>query len=179
MSETDAHLVERVLAGDRNAFDSLVTTHLDRARAVARSVLGMDPAVDDVVQDAFLLAYRRLGELTEPGYFPSWLRTIVHNQAVTWLRRNSKRRHLPLAAIEEFSSAPNDPSQDREEIDLALKKMGACMEDLRPAYREVLHLRYQANLNYDTIAETLGISTVNVEKRLYRARQALLKAMGG
>lgn len=182
VSDTDAELVERSLNGDSAAFEALVATHIDRARAVARTVLGRDPAVDDVVQEAFLLAYRRLGELTDGRCFPSWLRRIVHNQAVTWLRRLSRSRTIPLSTLESQSdfaieAAPAESLEDIDEKQQTLAKLDEALGQMRPAYREILSLRYQADLSYDEIAETLGTSPANVEKKLYRARQALLKLM--
>src|SRR3954471_18368803 len=96
MSEEDAQLVARTLAGDSTAFEALVVGHLGRAQAVARAVLGNHSAIDDVVQEAFLRSYDRLGQLTEPATFPSWLATIVRHEAVNYLRRSARVRSVEL-----------------------------------------------------------------------------------
>jgi len=78
MSEVDAELVRRTLTGDRTAFEALVAAHLVRARAVARTVLRDEAAIDDVLQESFIRAYERLGQLSEAATFPSWL---LHHSA--------------------------------------------------------------------------------------------------
>ena len=169
MSHQDADLVERTLRGERAAFEVLVASHLRRAQALARAVVREPHAVDDVVQEAFLRAYRQLGTLTVPAHFPSWLGAIVRNEAVTWLRRNA-RGHLDLTGQTLVATETVAP-------DPRLEALSAALSQLPPAYREILALKYDAGLDYHAIAETLAISVANVEKKLYRARQALLERM--
>ena len=169
MSHQDAELVERTLRGERAAFEVLVASHLRRAQALARAVVRESHAVDDVVQEAFLRAYRQLGSLSVPAHFPSWLGAIVRNEAVTWLRRNA-RGHVDLSG--QAPVAPEVVAPDPR-----LEALSAALSALPAAYREILALKYDAGLDYPAIAETLGISVTNVEKKLYRARQALLERM--
>lgn len=172
MAEVDAELVRRVLAGDRSAFESLVFTHTPRLRAVARQVVGYDETVvDDVVQEAFLHAYRQLGRLSEPAAFPGWVCVIARNEAVTWLRRHARGRTVQIEAAENQTAA----SENNSGVDPA--PLRQALAGILPAYREIIALKYEAHLSYEQIAETLGISVTNVEKRLYRARQALLERL--
>lgn len=174
MAEADGELVRRVLAGDRSAFESLVTAHTHRVRAVIGNVLGRDPSVvDDVAQEAFLHAYRSLGSLGEPAAFPSWLCVIARNEAVTWLRRNARVRTVGVEQVD--SQPPREP--DTAEAGPDLTPLRAALAGLSPSYREIIALKYEAALSYEQIADTLGMSVANVEKRLYRARQALLERM--
>lgn len=170
MSEFDADLVQRTLAGERTAFEALVAAHLVRAKAVARAVLGAQGALDDVLQEAFTRAYSHLGQLTDPSVFPSWLASIVRNEAISWLRRNA--RHRTKALNENISAAPPPADEDP-----AVAKLRGALGKLSAPYREILALKYEAGCSYEKIAETLGLSVPNVEKRLYRARQALMKLM--
>ena len=173
MSEEDGLLVQRVLAGDRAAFEALVAAHLTRAQAVARAVLGNQSAIDDVVQEAFLRAYHRLGQLTEPATFPSWLATIVRHEAVNYLRRAARVRNVELTEAD--AKARPEDTEPRE--DPLLEPLRRALSRLSPDYREILALKYEANCDYQKIADTLGLSLANVEKKLYRARQALMKLM--
>lgn len=168
MAEADAQLVQRTLDGDRSAFEALVSMHAARARAVARGVLGDDVAVDDVVQESFMRAYNHLGQLGELATFPAWLSTIVRNEAVSWLRRNARVRSVDSEILKDVPQAEalgENPLLDR---------LRGALGRLAPQYREILTLKYEASLDYEQIADTLGIGVSNVEKRLYRARQALL-----
>lgn len=171
MSDDDAELVRRTMGGDRSAFEALVATHLGRARAVARSVLGDDPAVDDVLQESFLRSYDRLGQLGDPGTFPAWLCAIVRNEAVSWIRRNARTRAVDLGHADETTQREGEVENPR------LAPLRAALAELSPSYREILALKYDADLSYEQIAESLGTSVANVEKRLYRARQQLLDLM--
>jgi RNA polymerase sigma-70 factor, ECF subfamily len=167
MAEADIILVSRTLAGDRTAFEALVAMHAARARAVARGVLGNDVAVDDVVQEAFMRAYHHLGQLGDHATFPAWLSTIVRNEAVSWLRRNARVRSVDSEILKDI------PQQEGAVENPMLERLRGALERLTPQYREILLLKYEASLDYEHIAESLGISIANVEKRLYRARQAL------
>jgi RNA polymerase sigma-70 factor (ECF subfamily) len=172
MSEEDAELVRRTMAGDRVAFDALCSTHLARARAVARSVLGDDPTVDDVLQEAFLRAYQRLGQLGEPATFPAWLCAIVRNESVSWIRRQARGRAVGL------EQAGDAPQREADGENPRLAPLRSAFGKLSPSYREILAMKYDANLSYEQIAESLGTTVANVEKRLYRARQQLMEEMG-
>jgi RNA polymerase sigma-70 factor (ECF subfamily) len=180
MAEFEAELVRRTLAGDRGAFSALVEAHLPRAKAIARTVLGDDVAVDDAVQQAFLRAYEKLGQLSDPATFPGWIATIVRNEAVTWLRQSTRLKPLERISGDSAPSASPPSSDGDEEREAAARRavlLRQALARLTPAYREILALRYEADLDYPRIAATLGLTEANVEKRLYRARQALLAAL--
>lgn len=172
VSADDAILVARTLAGDRSAFEALVATHLRRAQALARVVVRDGAAIDDVVQESFIRAYDRLGSLSEPAHFPTWLGTIVRNESVTWLRRNARRGQ----SLESAHLVAPELTIDSE-TDARILRLRAAMTGLSATYREILALKYEADLDYQAIADTLGLSVANVEKKLYRARQALLEKM--
>jgi RNA polymerase sigma-70 factor (ECF subfamily) len=123
------------------------------------------------LQEAFVRAYDHLGQLGEPSTFPAWLSTIVRNEAVTWLRRNARVRNVGI------EMAGEQPHQEARAENPHLEELRTALSKISRQYREILALKYEANLNYDQIAETLGLSQANVEKRLYRARQALLALM--
>ena len=116
-------------------------------------------------------AYNRLGQLGEPATFPSWLCVIVRNEAITWIRRNARARAVTIEQASERVQREPDTENPR------LAPLRAALDKLPESYREIIALKYEAGLNYEQIAETLGMSVANVEKRLYRARQQLLSQM--
>ena len=172
MSEADGALVERVLQGDSHAYEALVSRHYARAQAVARSVLGHDPATDDVVQEAFVRGYERLGQLANPETYPAWIATITRNQAIGWLRKHARHRHVQVNE-HVIGAAPDEDLTEREATERRerTERLQAAMDKLRANYREILQLKYEAGLSYEDLAETLGTTVANVEKRLYRARR--------
>lgn len=178
MSEADAELVQRVLSGERSAFEALVARHIARCQAVARSVLGNDPAVDDVVQEAFMRAYNRLGQLAQPAQFPSWLATIARNEAITWLRNQKNKRSVTMENVVLIAPEAEDESaQQRGEDYINGQLLRLTIGRLKDSYREIITLKYDAGLSYEEMAESLGTTVGNVEKRLYRARKALQREM--
>jgi RNA polymerase sigma-70 factor, ECF subfamily len=160
--DDDVDLVARTLAGERSAFDALVARYLVRMRALARAVLGPGQAADDAVQEAFLRAFRQLGELGDGARFAPWLSRIVHREA---LRLASARPVVPLAT--------DPPAPALVDADPRVAVVRRHLEGLDAASRTVLRLRYEAGQSVLAIAATLGISEAAAEKRLQRARTAL------
>ncbi len=178
MSDLDAQLVKRVLDGDQSAYEALVARHIGRAQAVARGVLGNDVAVDDVVQECFMRAYNRLGQLAQAQQFPSWLSTIARNEAISWLRKNKKAKQVDVDHV--VLEAPNHDEEEEaleRERKIQGRRLRAAIDNLKSSYREIINLKYDAGLSYEEMADTLNTSIANVEKRLYRARKALQKEM--
>ncbi len=170
----DEDLVTAAIAGDRAAYEALVAAWLLRVRAVVRAQLGDRPEADDAVQEAFVLAWRRLAQLSTPAAFGPWLMAIARNAAITWGRKISRSR---LVAFTDPVAGPAQAAADTTPEAGDDRGLAAALARLGPAHREILHLKYEAGLRYDEIAATLGISEAAVEKRLWRARQALLAGL--
>ncbi|MFM2092726.1 MAG: hypothetical protein RLZZ127_3215, partial [Planctomycetota bacterium] len=148
--------------------EALVAAWLARVRSVARAQLGERPEADDAVQEAFVLAWRRLGQLADPVAFGPWLLAIARNAAMGQGRRLARDRTVAL-------TGPDPESRrDGDGPDLGLAR---ALARLSPDQREIIRLKYECGLGYAEIAETLGLGLAAVEKRLWRARQALLAAL--
>jgi RNA polymerase sigma-70 factor (ECF subfamily) len=173
MAQLDPELVARAQAGEQEAYAALVQQLVPRLRAVVASVLGHTEEAEDCIQEALLRGWKHLSTLRDPQQIGSWLARIARNEAVTWLRRNRKR---PTVEVSPHHSI-DDPAQraEDEEVDPRAVVLPEAMSALRANYREILLLKYEAACDYQAIAEILDISVANVEKRLYRARQALQK----
>jgi RNA polymerase sigma-70 factor (ECF subfamily) len=171
----DEDLVTAAIAGERPAYEALVAAWLPRVRAVVRAQLGDRPEADDAVQEAFVLAWRRLAQLSAPAAFGPWLMAIARNAAISWGRRISRSR---LVAFADAGAGPAAAAESAAEP-AGDRGLARALARLSPAHREILHLKYEAGLRYEEIAATLGISTAAVEKRLWRARQALLAGLSG
>ena len=165
----DGALVASARDGDAGAFDALVERHLARVRSVALAVVHDAAAADDVAQQAFLRAWRKLDTLDDPARFGPWCRTIARNTARNWLRDHAARAPRLLGDAPE----PADPARpaadglaDREAVQRAVAALAAPL-------REAIRLRYVADLSYREIAELLGEPLSTVRDRLYRARREL------
>jgi RNA polymerase sigma-70 factor (ECF subfamily) len=168
---SDGELVRRVLAGEREAFSTLVTRHQAALYRHARG-LGVDPgAAQDLVQDAFLRGYLRLRQCREPEKFLSWLFRLSRNLVLDWLR-DVRRREEPIEAAGE---AAVDGGQVRHEVREAVAAALAGMPEI---LKEAFLLRHQLECSYEEIAEITGASLSAAKMRVLRAREALRAAFG-
>jgi RNA polymerase sigma-70 factor (ECF subfamily) len=171
----DAQLVASARAGDPAAFAALVGRYQER---IARLVRGMVPESDteDVTQEAFLKAYRKLGAFDGRSAFYTWLYRIAANTAMDWRKRQRHRRHAPLPETPEGEDATpaREPGPEHAAVRREMAaRIDAAIAALPPKYHEILVLREVEGLAYDEIAERLRLSRGTVESRLFRARERL------
>jgi RNA polymerase sigma factor (sigma-70 family) len=167
----------------RRRFELLALPHLDAAYNLARWLAGTPTDAEDVVQDAYLRAFRYF-DAFQGGNFRVWLLTIVRNAFVTWVKENRSGRMVfvpdtPLAESVDtdetaWGSKPRDPEALlMDSIDS--QTLNRLMEKLPSEYREVLLLREVEDLAYKEIADVTGVPMGTVMSRLSRARLALRK----
>lgn len=177
MPDPDLSLVaQRVRAGDRAAFRSLVEhTAGDLFRLAAR-LLGNGADADEVLQDAYLKAYRALsdGQFDGRSAVRTWLYRVVTNTALDALRRRAVR---PAGDDRELEAARVDPGEGAE-AHLALSELGRWLDELPPDQRAALVLCSVQGLTSAEAAAVLGVSEGAVEQRLVRARAALRRRRG-
>ena len=148
--------------GDRNAFDQLVR------------LTGNEEDARDVVQDAYLKAFRGLKHFRGDARFSTWMYRITANCASTHLTRRSKGRHDELS--DDDSLLDDRPESDPEgmaEAGLLRDRLTAALADLPPILRAVVVLRDVYDLPHDAIASELGITESAAKVRLHRARRKL------
>lgn len=179
--DDDQELLQRVRAGEREAFYTLVSRY---ERPLYRSALAItrNPTdAEDVVQETFLRAYEHLAQFRGEAKFQTWLTQIALNTARMKLRKNHGAlwESLDQPRATEEGVLPRDvrewrenPEQQlgREEIEALLHQ---ALKGLPAGYREVLALRDIQLLSTQETAEILGLSVANVKTRLLRARLQL------
>jgi RNA polymerase sigma-70 factor, ECF subfamily len=166
-------VVERARRGDQDAFALLVDASIGRLEAVARLILKDPELAKDAVQDAYLRAWRDLPGLRDPDRLDAWLHRLTVNSCLDAARRQ-RRRPIELELTPITPSSIGDVTglvADRDELEHAFRRMAADQ-------RAVLVLHYYMGLTVPAIAETLGIPSGTVQSRLWRAREALRKALG-
>ena len=176
-------LLERLIAGDEQAYEELVRTYGGRMLAVARRFLPVEEDARDAVQDAFISAFRSIHRFEGNAQLSTWLHRIVVNASLMKLRT---RRRKPEQSIEDllpgyledghferpaspWRTEDLDPAEQRELRELVLRSIHSLPE----GHRNVLLLRDIENLDTEEAAELLQISPGAVKTRLHRARQAL------
>ena len=136
----------------------------------------------DVVQDTFLKLYKQDPEKVRKKV-KSWLFTVCRNHCYDLIKRNRRTSNLEEDEISYITSNDDNPFQvisfleGREEIDEKIKILYSLIEELPSRQREVMRLKFQANLSYKEIAETIGISTSNVGFVMHSALKKLREDM--
>ena len=170
-------------AGDDDAFEQLVRTFGGRMLTVARRYVRNEEDAKDVVQTAYLCAFRAWNQFEGAAQLSTWLHRIVVNTALMKLRSRRRKPEESIEGllpafqgdghhVEQFSEwcAPADQLLERKETRATVR---ACIEQLPDNYRAVLMLRDIEELSTQEVAETLGMTPTAVKVRLHRARQAL------
>lgn len=173
MASGDRQLVEAVLAGDLDRYEELVTgAHEGVWRTVA--AIGLDrEACRDLVQQAFVDAYRQLSKFRSDGDFGSWARGIARNLARKELRRRSCRyRHE-----DRLRSHLEQQHQHEEEPDARLAALRRCRDRLSDDSRTVIDRYYGAGDDIDGIAAALKRTAAATKQLLWRSRLALRKCI--
>ena len=148
----------------------------------AVSILGDLEQARDVVQDTFLKLYRQDPEKVRQKV-KSWLFTVCRNHCYDLIKRNRRTSNLEEDEISYITSNDDNPFQvisfleGRKEIDEKIKILYSLIEELPSRQREVMRLKFQANLSYKEIAETIGISCSNVGFVMHSALKKLREDM--
>ncbi len=175
----DQDLISASVAGDREAFGVLVCRYQDRLFNSMARMLRCEMMAADVVQDAFLLAWRKLDSFAGRSAFYSWLFRIARNQAISKIR--SSRPTVSLDGMGDGSMpdfAGNSESPDgrmvREESLMQLEQAMACLSE---PHRAILILREIEEMDYEQISGVLELPVGTVRSRLFRARMQLRDEM--
>jgi RNA polymerase sigma-70 factor, ECF subfamily len=164
MSESDAALVARTLAGDLEAYAVLMARYRDSFGLYAFHMLGNREDAQEAIQDSFLRAYAALSRCREPARFSAWLFRIVVNRCRTMRRRLRRAQRFAWALPTDVPAGGNtvEALEWREEIGRALAR-------LRPHYREAFLLRYVRGLEYEEMALVTGANEPALRMRVKRA----------
>lgn len=157
VAEPDAALVERGRSGDQAAFGMLVKRHQDAAYRVAVSITKNEDVALDVVQDAFLKAFRALDGFRGDASFKTWLMTITANEARGVLRKVRRRKETALDDAGPVASERRNPADDVELMDES-RRARDMLETLPEKQRMSVALRVEEGLSFREIGEVIGSS---------------------
>ena len=182
--DTDQQLVKRVQKGDKRAFDLLVIKYQHKILSIISRYVKDSGEVQDVAQEAFIKAYRAIGNFRGDSAFYTWIYRIAINTAKNYLV--SRGRRPPASDVEvedaefyqgsdhlkDVSSPENHMMRDQLE-DVVKRAIQNLPEDLRTA----VTLREMEGLSYEEIAEVMDCPVGTVRSRIFRAREAIEQKM--
>jgi RNA polymerase sigma factor (sigma-70 family) len=176
--QTDDEIIKRVLGGEVNQYAVLIQRYNRLLYRVCRGYLQQEAEIEDIMQDAYLRAFEKLGTFEGRSGFGTWITRILINEA---LQRLKVRNKQSVITSEETpgNMNPVDPSSPESK---ALHRefrglLENSIESLPPAYRMVFMLREIERMNVVQTAEALSISESNVKVRLNRAKEMLRKSL--
>lgn len=183
----DRELVAQVLAGHRDAFRQIMQRCNQRLFRIARSVVGEDAEAEDVLQESYMHAYRKLGTFRGDAALLTWLTSIVLNEA----RGRLRKRHV-MVGLEQIDQVAEDnrviafPSKFGSEdpaVGAARAQIRHLLElaidELPPAFRTVYMMREVEECSVEETAALLELKPQTVKTRLFRARRQLRASLEG
>jgi RNA polymerase sigma-70 factor (ECF subfamily) len=173
---TDDELVERALEGDSSAFGELVLRHGPAVYRAAIAALGSALDAEDVMQDTFVLAYRKLPHFRREASFKTWLLTIAWRRAIRWRQSPARRigRLVPLeqeghGEVAEPGATPEDDLMSAE----VHRDVARLIRTLPGRLRDPLLLAASGRHSYEELSEILGIPIGTIKWRVSEARRLL------
>ena len=187
--DTDKQLVARVKKGDKRAFDLLVLKYQYKVQAIVSRYINDREEVNDIVQEAFIKAYRAMGNFRGDSQFYTWLYRIAVNTAKNYLVSRSRRppaSDIDAEEAEYFTGSDRLKDVDtpeniiyRDELEAVVNE---AIKNLPEDLRSAVTLREFEGLSYDDIATIMECPVGTVRSRIFRAREAIdqqVKALGG
>ena len=183
MKNEDVELIQRVLEGDDNAFSVLVRKYQKQVHALAWRKIGDFHIAEEITQDTFLKAYKRLATLKKPQRFASWLYVIAANRCSSWLRK----KRLWTQPLEELEETDNEHVQnvtysgyvvlenERTTAEAQRDVVKKLLAKLQESERTIITLHYFGEMSCTEIGTFLGVSANTIKSRLRRAQQRLKK----
>ena len=181
---SDAELIKEFKDGNEDVFDILIERYAEKLLVLANGVVSSRQDAEEVVQDAFMRAYKGLKDFRGDASFETWIHRIVVNLAHNkfhWNRRRGSEQNVSMTVVDEKSDSdvqlalPDETHRPekillQEEISGDIKE---CFEKLPDKLKEVMVLRLLEEFSYDKIADILSCKVGTVKSRIARGRELL------
>lgn len=162
-------LIERCRAGDQQAHCRLYTLYAKAMYNVAYRIVGREDEAEDVLQEAFINAFRNLDAYRGDATFGSWLKRIVVNKAINEV----KKKKLELIPEDEDFDIKEEQEEETYRPELTVGRVKQAIESLPDGYRSVLSLYLMEGYDHQEIAEIMGITESTSKSQLNRSKKKL------
>lgn len=161
-------IAERCQQGDREAFAQLYTAMREPLRTLCLSFVKNEAVADDLLHDAFLLIFSKIGELKDTSCTEAWMKTVMRRVALLYLRK--QHQQVPLSASPELTTFA---VENNAEPNLALQDVLAAVDDLPEGYRRVFRMSVFEGMSHQEIANLLHIEPHSSSSQLFHAKVLL------
>jgi RNA polymerase sigma-70 factor (ECF subfamily) len=183
VEDSDVMTVSRAREGDSDAFRTLVDRHSRMVFRVGYRMTGSAHDAEDVVQETFLRAYRKLGNFEDRANFSTWLYRIAVNCALDWIRRHRKHREFNDRLEQDHDmSHPNQQSPETE-VDRSIlrlevqRRVKSALQELSPLERSAFILRHYEGMSIEEIGGVLGMGGNAAKQSIFRAVRKMRRAL--
>ena len=180
MEKDDAQLIREVLSGDDAAFSTLIRKYRKIVHAFVWRKIGDFHYAEEITQDTFLRAYRKLSSLRDPNRFDRWLNVIANRLCLNWIKRKKpEMQSLEEMSVEEIEASSYthyvSEKQETEASEYLYETVKRLLEKLPESERTVMTLYYLGEMTTKEISKFLGVSVNTITSQLQRARKRLQK----
>ena len=174
----DVQLIHRVLSGDDAAFNTLIEKHKKSVHALVWRKVGDFHYAEEITQDTFLRAYKKLSTLKNPHQFAGWLYVIANRLCLNWIRKQKPAmqsldamsvKEIEKLSYEKYISEQRETQVHERQYDIVKKLLAQLPE----SERTVVTLYYLAEMTTTEISKFLGVSINTITSRLQRGRRRL------
>ena len=184
LADTDQQLVEKVLGGNKSAFDMLVLRHQNRVAAIVARIIHDPKETEDVCQEAFIKAYGALRLFRGESTFYTWLYRIAINTAKNYIIARGRRPPASDVDINELENAEHsifvgeiETPENTLNTEKLKKVIEEAIEALPSDLKTAFMLREFSGLSYEDITEIMDCPVGTVRSRIFRAREAIDKSI--
>jgi RNA polymerase sigma factor (sigma-70 family) len=173
----DIFYIKQVLEGKTIAYTYLVDQHKDHAFNLAFRICGNREEAEEIAQDAFIKAYKSLGNFKMRSSFATWLYRIVYNSAISLIRTRKK-----VISLEDFPGNISDSisysdseAESKVEEDYRNTLLNIALQKISEEEKGLISLYYFEEMTIDEISEVTGLNKSTIKVKLFRARQKMLE----
>lgn len=167
---THQTLIEKCKAGQSSAQYELYTLYVDAMYNIGMRMLGNKEDAEDIVQESFVSAFKNLEGFGYESTFGSWLKRIVINKSINYL----KKKDIPVVPLEAHEFHLKDEEQEETQA-MDIKKVKVGISKLPSGYRQIINLYLIEGYDHIEIGEVLGITTSTSKSQYHRAKKKLVE----
>lgn len=180
MPPTDQNIAQLVIAcrkGKRQAQYEIYERYHKAMYNTAYRIVKDGFEAEDVMQNAFLTAFKKLKKLKDPAMFGAWLKKITVNESIKHYREKTKQNEVPLDGVLYKLEDDNEPEKENDYTKLKARQVLETLKKLKDNYRLALTLHLIEGYDYEEIGEIMNISYANCRTTISRAKESLRKKL--